>query len=130
MRRFNLSVLAVLALPHGAWAEVPAAITPQADGYGVLIISRERLEVASPCDIGLYLQDQLAARLYQGQAVSFNLPPGSVSIRLGLVGPGICRPGITQVRSQSINLRAGEVRKYRIALSTAGPYLLAAPGSR
>ncbi|MGH8433226.1 MAG: hypothetical protein ACRERX_01830 [Pseudomonas sp.] len=130
MRRFYLSVFAVLALPHGALAEGPAAKTPQADGYGVLIISRERLEVANPCDIGLYLQDQLAARLYQGQAVSFNLPPGPVWIRLGLVGPGICQPGISQVRGQSINLRAGEVRKYRIALSTEGLYLLAAPGSR
>lgn len=130
MHRFNLSWLAVLVLPPWALAEVPDAKTPQSDGYGVLIISRERLEVANPCDIGLYLQDQLAARLYQGQSVSFNLPPGTVSVRLSLVGPGICRPGIAQLKSQSINLRAGEIRKYRIALSTEGLYLLAAPTSR
>ena len=45
----------------------------------MLIISRERLEVATSCEIGIYLQDQLAARLFQEQSTSFNLPPGNVS---------------------------------------------------
>ena len=40
--------------------------------YGVLIISRERLEVATSCEIGVYIQDQLAARLFQEQSTSFN----------------------------------------------------------
>jgi hypothetical protein len=29
--------------------------------YGVLIISRERLEVSTSCEIGIYMQDQLVA---------------------------------------------------------------------
>ena len=33
--------------------------------YGVLIISRERLEIATACDIGVYLQDQLVSRLFR-----------------------------------------------------------------
>lgn len=56
---------------------VPAA-APQAlaaEDYAVLIISRERLEVPTYCEIGLYIQDQLAGRLFQEQATSFNLPP-------------------------------------------------------
>ena len=124
MRRL---LFACLLLPTLASAEFADAPTPQSDGYGVLIISRERLEVASPCDIGLYLQDQLAARLYQGQSVAFNLPPGAISVRLGMLGPGVCSPGITQTTSISVDLIPGEIRRYRIALNTTGLYLLQAP---
>ncbi|MDH4611715.1 hypothetical protein E8F12_24590 [Pseudomonas sp. BN102] len=100
------------------------ALAQPAVDYSVLIISRERLELATACDVGLYLEDQLAARLVQGQIVSFNLPPGPLSIRLSLLGPGRCKPGIEQFRQQSITLMAGEVRKYRLAQSTEGLYLV------
>ncbi|MEN0107855.1 MAG: hypothetical protein AAGC84_15720 [Pseudomonas sp.] len=117
----------MLLIPLLAQAEFADAPTPQSDGYGVLIISRERLEVGSPCDIGLYLQDQLAARLWQGQSVAFNLPPGAISVRLGLLGPGVCSPGISQATSISVDLIPGEIRRYRIGLNTTGLYLLQAP---
>ncbi|MGE8362969.1 hypothetical protein [Pseudomonas sp.] len=108
-------------------AQVLSTLLPQADGYAVLIVSRERLEVATPCEVGLYLQDQLAARIYQGQAVSFNLPPGDVSVRLGVIGTGVCEPGIVQLKGQHLQLEAGEVRRLRVALSTSGLYLIPAP---
>ena len=66
-------------------AAAPMASADQ--DYAVLIISRERLEVLTNCEIGLYIQDQLAGRLYQEQATSFNLPAGNVSLRLKLL-PG------------------------------------------
>ncbi|WP_420800860.1 hypothetical protein [Pseudomonas cavernae] len=130
-----LSALLVLPLlsqadgtPTGNAAAYSApADSAQAKGYGVLIISRERLEVASPCEIGLYLHDQLAARLFQGQSAAFNLPPGEVPLRLGLVGRGTCAPGILAQENQPLPIRAGEVRKYRIALGDAGFYLTPAP---
>ena len=60
------------------------AALPQANAtgedYAVLIISRERLEVPTSCEIGVYIQDQLSARLLQEQSISFNLPPGTVSL--------------------------------------------------
>jgi len=111
------ALLALLASPLLAQAQ------PAVD-YGVLIISRERVELATACDVGLYLEDQLAARLVQGQMVSFNLPPGPMSIRLSLLGPGRCKPGIEQYRRQTITLMAGEVRKFRLAQSTEGLYLI------
>ncbi|WP_044873950.1 hypothetical protein [Pseudomonas sp. LFM046] len=111
------ALLALFASPLLAQAQ------PAVD-YGVLIISRERLELATACDVGLYLEDQLAARLVQGQMVSFNLPPGPLSIRLSLLGPGRCKPGIEQYRQQTITLVAGEVRKFRLAQSTEGLYLI------
>ncbi|WP_280327829.1 hypothetical protein [Pseudomonas sp. BN102] len=117
MHGLRPTLFTLLAVPLLALAQ------PAVD-YSVLIISRERLELATACDVGLYLEDQLAARLVQGQIVSFNLPPGPLSIRLSLLGPGRCKPGIEQFRQQSITLMAGEVRKYRLAQSTEGLYLV------
>ncbi|KAB0484581.1 hypothetical protein D3C87_1220040 [compost metagenome] len=106
------------------FAAMPSASAAGED-YGVLIISRERLEVATSCEIGVYIQDQLAARLFQEQSTSFNLPPGNVSLRLKLLPgqvPG-CNPGMLAPGSQDIQLRAGDVLKYRIAMTQEGMYL-------
>lgn len=108
----------------GLLAAAPAANAAGED-YGVLIVSRERLEIATSCEIGLYIQDQLAGRLFQEQSTSFNLPPGKVSLRLKLLpgqAPG-CSPGLLAPGSQDISLKAGDVVKYRIAMSQSGIYL-------
>ncbi|WP_339491269.1 MULTISPECIES: hypothetical protein [unclassified Pseudomonas] len=106
-----------------------SAVAPQAsavgEDYGVLIISRERLEVATNCEIGVYIQDQLSARLFQEQSTSFNLPPGQFSLRLKLLpgqAPG-CNPGMLAPGSQNITLRAGGILKFRIAMNEQGMYL-------
>lgn len=122
MRWSAFSLLSILSL-FGAAQTASAA----GEDYGVLIISRERLEVASSCEIGVYIQDQLAARLFQEQSTSFNLPPGNVSLRLKLL-PGLapgCNPGIQAPGSQNITLKAGEILKFRIAMTQAGMYLKA-----
>ena len=71
---------AMMPAPAAQPASVPLApmTLPTPIDYGVLIVSRERLEVSTPCDIGLYLQGNLTARLYQGQSITLNLPPGKV----------------------------------------------------
>ncbi|KAE9659059.1 hypothetical protein IFR35_09355 [Pseudomonas fluorescens] len=107
-------------------AAAPMASADQ--DYAVLIISRERLEVLTNCEIGLYLNDQLAGRLFQEQATSFNLPAGDVSLRLKLLpgqAPG-CLPGLLAPPAQNIKLKAGDVRKLRIAQGPDGMYLKAA----
>lgn len=122
MPRFALLLLALLAAPFNANSE------PLMD-YGVLIISRDRLEVATPCDIGIYLQNQLVTRLYQGQSASFNLPPGQLSIRMGMLGGTGCIPAFEQIRGEHIEMKAGEIRKYRIALGGNGLYLVHIPST-
>ena len=105
-----------------------APLASAAEDYAVLIISRERLEVSTNCEIGLYLNDQLAGRLFQEQATSFNLAPGTVSLRLKLL-PGQaagCLPGLLAPPAQNITLKAGDVRKLRIAQGPDGMYLKAA----
>ena len=69
MRWSFFALAGLMSLPAAA----PQALA--AEDYAVLIISRERLEVPTHCEIGLYIQDQLAGRLFQEQATSFNLPP-------------------------------------------------------
>ncbi len=123
MLRFRLLLLAVLLMPGIASSETSI-------DYAVLIITRDRLEVATPCDIGIYLQDQLVARLYQGQATSFNLPAGPLSIRMGMLGGTGCIPAFEQIRGEQLELKAGEVRKYRIARGNNGLYLSKVPSTQ
>jgi hypothetical protein len=126
MSRRILALLACLPCAlASAQAQPPA--TTQAAGYAVLTVSRERLQVATPCEIGLYLHEQLAGRLHQGQSVAFNLPPGKVSLRLATLGSGSCQPGIAPPHHEVFNLQVGEVRRLRIAQDAAGFHLLAAP---
>lgn len=111
-----VSLLGLASLP--LWANA-------AQDYGVLIISRERLEVPTNCEIGIYIDDQLAGRLFQEQSLSFNLPAGNVGIRLKLLpgqAPG-CLPGMLVPPAQQFTLKAGDVLKYRMALGKQGVYL-------
>lgn len=126
MRRLLLPLLAVSLYAAAENAPYAPVNTPGAFDYGVVMVTRDRLEVSTSCEIGLYVQDRLAARLYQGQSVSFNLPPGETLIRLGIVGQGACNSGFEQYNQETITLRAGEIRKYRIAANTAGLYLVPA----
>jgi len=106
----------------GALAVVPPASAEGNSDYSVLIISRERLEVATSCEIGVYLNDQLSGRVFQEQSTSFNLPPGPVDVRLRLLPgqmPG-CAPGIEDQRSTRLTLQAGQINKYRIAMGHNG----------
>ena len=119
MRGSALSLVSFLTL-----AALPLWANADQD-YGVLIISRERLEVPTSCEVGVYIDDQLAGRLFQEQALSFNLPAGNVGIRLKLLpgqAPG-CLPGVLVPPAQQFTLKAGDVRKYRIALGKDGMYL-------
>jgi len=106
-----------------------SAVAPQVsaagEDFGVVIVSRERLEVSTSCEIGIYIQDQLTARLFQEGSTSFNLPPGRFSLRLKLLPgqtPG-CSPGMLAPGSQDITVKAGDILKYRIAMNEQGMYL-------
>lgn len=119
MRWSALSLFGILGL-------CAASSVVQADqDYGVLIISRERLEVATSCEIGIYIQDQLAGRVFQEQSVSFNLPAGTISVRLRSLPGSVfgCDPGMEAQSNTQINIKAGDILKYRIASNLNGMYL-------
>lgn len=120
MRRAAWSLFSILGLMASApWAQA------ESQDYSVLIISRERLEVSTSCEIGIYIQDQLVGRLFQEESTSFNLAPGKTDVRLRLL-PGQasgCEPGMTIPRITVIQLHAGDIVKYQIANSPSGMYL-------
>lgn len=107
----------------GLLAASPAVQADQ--DYGVLIISRERLEIATSCEIGIYIQDQLAGRVFQEQSVSFNLPAGDVSVRLRSLPGQVfgCDPGMEAQTNTKIRIQAGDILKYRMANGPGGIYL-------
>jgi hypothetical protein len=114
-----LGILGLATLPQ--WSM--AAQGPQ--DYGILIISRERLEVGTPCELGVLIQDQLVGRLFQEDSASFNLPPGQITVRLRTLPgqmPG-CSGGIEAANATQITLRPGDIKKYRIATGRQGLYL-------
>jgi hypothetical protein len=116
MRQLSILLAALLCCSPLSAAE-PTNAPPY---YGVLIIDRNRLEVATTCDIGIYLQDRLAARIYQGQSASFNLPAGQINVRLGYMGGLGCEPSFEQIRSTHIQIQTGVVHQYRMALDAGG----------
>ncbi|HKS14562.1 MAG TPA: hypothetical protein VJS90_16145 [Pseudomonas sp.] len=125
MVRAGLGLLGLL----GALTVIPPASAEGNSDYSVLIISRERLEVATSCEIGVYLNDQLSGRLFQEQSTSFNLPPGPVDVRLRLLpgqAPG-CSPGIENQRNTRLTLQAGKINKYRITMDHTGLTLRQTP---
>ena len=118
MRWSVLALLGTLAIP----SMVPVALADGPNGYGIVIISRQTIQVATSCEIGVYANDQLVTRLFQEDDTSLNLPPGKVSIRLKrLPGqtPGCDSSGITPAKATVIDLHAGDILKYSIA---PGPY--------
>ncbi|MGV8920843.1 MAG: hypothetical protein ACOH2R_24210 [Pseudomonas sp.] len=124
MRWSAFSFFSILSL----LASAPWAIASAQD-YSVLIVSRERLEVATSCEIGLYIQDQLVGRLFQEQSTSFNLAPGKITVRLRILPsrvPG-CAPGMDVPPAVAIDLKPGDIRKYSIAMGSKGMYLKQAP---
>lgn len=127
MRRLVISVICSAIAASCLSGTAQAGDYSRAEGYAVLIISRERLQVSTQCEIGLYLQDELTARLDQGQSASFNLPPGEITVRLATVGTKTCQPGINQLDGQRLSLKAGEISRYRISQTSAGYKLIRAP---
>ncbi|EIK96570.1 hypothetical protein PMM47T1_11602 [Pseudomonas sp. M47T1] len=125
MRRSVSRLMGVLGLMTlSLWANAESI-----QDYSVLIVSRERLEVGTPCELGIYIGDNKVGRLFQEQEVSFNLPPGRVVVRL-MQEPGQapgCAPGLPAANATAIDLHAGQVQKYRIANGPNGMYLKLAP---
>lgn len=118
MGRAALGLIGVL----GLCSIMPQASAEGPSDYSVLIISRERLEVSTSCEIGVYIGDQLSARLFQEQSTSFNLPAGPVDVRLRLLPgqtPG-CNNGIENQRSTRIDIKTGQINKYRIVMDHNG----------
>lgn len=118
MFRAALGVVGLLS----TLAAVPPASAEGNSDYSVLIISRERPGSGHQLrNRHLPQRPALRARIPE-QSTSFNLPPGPVDVRLRLLPgqmPG-CAAGVEDQRSTRLNLQAGQINKYRIAMGHYG----------
>jgi hypothetical protein len=89
----------------------------------VVMITRGDTATTSACDVGVYLKNELAARLMAGQSVSFNLPPGETTVTLRSLGTGYCATPMASTKSQSLLLTPGEIKQYRVIQSEQGYFL-------
>ncbi|MDF3933508.1 hypothetical protein [Pseudomonas citronellolis] len=96
---------------------------PPAPGYAVLNITRMGLQSGNACDIDLYVRGELLTRLQPDGSVALNLTPGEVPIRLATASTGACRDGMQQLQTQTLKLRAGEIRSYRVGFRESGYFL-------
>ena len=109
-------VLAALMLATTAVFAASEAILapPQSvpEAFGELLISRD-VNAPNACDIELYVQNELVARVAPGQSVSIPVPAGEVSLRVAQHGSGYCA-GRFAGNPQSAIIEPGEVRHLRI----------------
>ncbi|MNJ59041.1 hypothetical protein D3C77_547040 [compost metagenome] len=85
--------------------------------YGSLTIVRDSGFVSSGCDMGIYINGQLAARLATKERATFKIPAGEVVVGAGVIGSGLCSTA-AQRREREVNISAGQSKRYRVFTSS------------
>lgn len=100
-----------------------APIAPVADAPARLIFNRDN-NAPNACDVELYVNLQVVARLGPGEHTSLDLPSGELSLAVAMSPDGYCGgtgPDVTQ----SVLLRPGETRQF--AVTVEGQQVFLAP---
>lgn len=105
------------ALPHGI--EQPAE--PVADAPARLIFSRDH-KAPNACDVELYVNQQIVAKLAPGERTSLDLPSGEPSVAVAMSADGYCGGRGPDV-AQSILLRPGETRQFAIRVEAGRVFI-------
>ncbi|AYF87464.1 hypothetical protein SA496_07600 [Pseudomonas sp. JS3066] len=104
--------LAATAVFAASEAIMSPALQPAPDAIGELLVSRDE-NTPNACDIDLYVQNELVAKIAPGQSVSIPVPAGEVALRVAQNGAGYCS-GLLAGDPQSAIFQPGEVRHFRI----------------
>ncbi|HSC82990.1 MAG TPA: hypothetical protein VLC30_05190 [Pseudomonas sp.] len=110
--------LAATYIPRGVH-HVPRDAAP--DSPGRLIFSRDN-NAPNACDVEIYVNQQLAARLGPGKNTMLDLPNGKLSVAVALSSAGYCAgngPGV----AQSVLIAPGETRQYAIRVQSGQVFL-------
>lgn len=86
---------------------------------GALTVVRDSGFIGGGCDMGVYVNGRLAARIATKERVTFYLPAGSTVIGAGPVGSGLCGVN-TDRREREVSLRDGDRLSYRLFTSSNG----------
>lgn len=126
MRYLALIVLGIYCLGVQANDTRPTAIEqmppdPVAEAPARLIFSRDN-NAPNACDVELYVNQQVVARLGPGEQTSLDLPSGELSIAAALSPDGYCGGRGPEV-AQSVLLRPGETRQFAVVVEPEQVFL-------
>jgi len=85
--------------------------------YGTLTVIRDAGFISSGCDMGIYVDGKLVARLATKDSATFKIPVGDVVLGAGVIGSGICGTAADR-REREVILSAGQSKKYRVFISS------------
>jgi hypothetical protein len=95
------------------------AFSPKGAPVTVKVV-RDSGFLGSGCDMGVYIDGALAARLGTGESVGLAVPPGNVVVGVAPVGAALCSGGMNSVRATEASVAAGKVKAFRITGDMSG----------
>ncbi|MBA4681691.1 MAG: hypothetical protein H2075_02790 [Pseudomonas sp.] len=113
-----MAALANDGLPRGI-EQMPA--DPVADAPARLIFSRDS-NAPNACDVELYVNQQVVAKLGPGEHTSLDLPSGELSVAVAMSPDGYCAGHGPDV-AQSVILRPGETRQFAVMVEPEQVFL-------
>jgi hypothetical protein len=105
-------------LPRGGQVVPP---DPAPGGPGRLIFSRDN-NAPNACDVELYVNQQVVAKLGPGERTSLDLPSGQLSVAVAISSAGYCG-GRGPDSEQSILLGSGETRQFAVMVEPGQVFL-------
>ena len=126
MRYLALIVLGICCWSAQANEAAPRGIAPMpadpvADAPARLIASRDN-NAPNACDVELYINQQVVAKLGPGEHTSLDLPSGELSVAVAMSPDGYCGGRGPDV-AQSVILRPGETRQFAITVEAEQVFL-------
>lgn len=134
----KIVIMAALALALSACATKPIAMADAvpvpndrllayqgqvAGEQGTVITIRDAGFTGGGCNMAVYIDGTLAARIGAGEVASFNVTAGDHIIGTGPTGRGTCAWASDRLRKETpVNLRNGEKKRFRISINpNSGP---------
>jgi len=99
----------------------PAPADPGADAPARLIFSRDN-NAPNACDVELYVNQQVVAKLGPGEHTSLDLPSGELSVAAAMSPDGYCGGRGPDV-AQSVILHPGETRQFAVTVEPEQVFL-------
>lgn len=99
----------------------PTPTDPAADAPARLIFSRDN-NAPNACDVELYVNLQVMAKLGPGEHTSLDLPSGELSVAVAISPDGYCGGNGPEI-TQSILLRPGETREFAVVVEPEQVFL-------
>lgn len=126
MRYLALIVLGICCLGAQANDGLPGSIAPMpadpvADAPARLILSRD-MNAPNACDVEIYVNRLVVAKLGPGEHTSLDLPSGEVSVAVAMSPDGYCG-GLGPDVAQSVILQPGETRQLAVMVEAEQVFL-------